>query len=527
MASKWQSKTIMAPADGIVMNLPQNLILDTSWTDGLDVRFGKGYIEKVGGWEKFLPDQLNGPLMAIENYYQFDGDEWLLLITPTSLYKYNPSTYSVTNITGDTPLTGTYEDVIITDTAQDMFVLTNNKDPIKYYDGSPTGTLSDLPGLTDCEYGPEGVSVTSVRAKCILPYNNMLILGGTTENGNDYPQRIRTSQIGNITKFKNNEDGSGECFVGDLTDGVDWIVRLLPYKNYLVAYKERSIQILNYVGGSIVFDKWPAIVGTGLLAPRAVIDLGDEHLFLGPDNFYSFNFQEVLVAGDDIAEDFFRLLDPSKADLTTSFVVEEKSEAWFVFVSINSTTGYHDMAVVYNYETKKWSFRDMPMTAFGFYNLKLDYVIDEMEMTIDAADMRFDDSTNLANSPLNLCGDANGYIYQFKGNSKDGSDIACFATSKLFDFELPFNLKRLLRIQFMVSREGPYNMLVDIGTAANVDEPIVWHPQKRMSLERTMPPWIDVDVTGRYFKIKLSTLEKDQPFKLTGMIFYYTVRGSR
>ncbi len=519
-----KTKAVMAPSKGIIKKeeFPVNLIPDDAWSDGLNVRFGNGYIEKVSGWQKFIGQQLDGPIVAIDNYYHFNGDEYLMFVTPATVYKYDITNNTAVGIT--TNLTGDTSDIITTETAQDLFLLTNGKDAVKYWDGV-AASIVDLPGLDDCVNADQTAGVVVNSARCIASFNNFLLLGGTTEDGYSYPQRIRWSQMGNIQKWKLETDGSGQAGWGDLTDGVDWIVRLVPFQNYLVAYKERSIQVLTYVGGTTIFDKWPARMGTGLLAPKAIVDLGDEHLFLGPDNFYSFTMQEVLVAGDAIGKDFFGMLDPEKADLTTAFVVEEQSEAWFTFVSANSPDGLHDMAVIYNYDTKAWSIREMPMTAFGYYRAKENMTIDSFDVEIDSMNMAFDDSTNLSNSPINLCADAQGYIYVLSGHSKDGADLACYGRTKLFDFDRPDKLKRANRIQFMISREGAYGLEVRVGTAANVDEPISWSDTQYMSLDKTSPPWIDIDITDRYMMFEFGTPGKDQPFRITGYIVYYEERG--
>jgi hypothetical protein len=511
---------IMAPSAGINKNLPKNLIKDAMWSDGNNIHFGPGYMEKVGGWRKFMTDQLEGTVMAIDNYFKFNGDSYLMFITTRRVYYYDPVTTTVVDITGSTPLTGESENIVITENAQDWFIITNGVDPIKYWDGV-SASIADLPGLTDADGG-----VTSVRAKAMLYMQNFLILFNTIENGVPCPQRMRNSQINDITKWKKNTDGSGESFWGDLTDGVDWGVRLMPFANYVVAYKERSIQILSYVGGDLVWDKRPAIIGTGLLAPRAIIDMGDEHIFIGPDNIYSFDLVDVKIAGDDIEKEFFRLLDPGKANLTTAFFIEETPEAWFAFVSTTSPDGLPDKAVVYNTDTKAWSIRDLPFTCYGYYNLVDDPVWDTDDEPWDTDDTAWDDSRSLANAPINLAGDKNGYIYVFDGNSKDGADLSCFVRTKLFDFKNPFAMKRAKRIQFMVSREGAYNLLVRVGTVANVDEEIEWSEPVPMSLDKTSPPWIDIDVTSRYMMFEFSTLKADQPFRITGYAIYYETRGA-
>ncbi len=467
---------------------------------------------------------LTGTLQAIDNYYKRDGSDWLMLITARRAYYYDATNKTFVDITGNSDLTGDDKHTVSSENAADCFIFTNGIDPIKYWTG--VGNIADLPGLTDCEPGPEGDEVISVRAKCMVYWNNFLILGDTTENGYHKPQRIRWSKLGEIFVWKNDADGNGEAGAADLSEGVDWVQALRPLGSSLIAYKERSIQVMSYVGGDQIWDLRPAITGTGLLAPRALCDLGDEHIFIGPDNFYSFDGIEPKIAGDAVAKEFFRILEPSRSGMTANFFIEEIPEAWFPFVSIDSPDGYPDRAVVYNSDTKAWSWRDMPMLAFGYYQRSSDITIDDMEFVIDSWNEQIDSSVNLENSPINLCGDGNGVIYALEGNSQNGADIESTLTSKLLDLDDPGSVKRLLRVQLMISREGEGRMLpVEVGTCGNVEDPILWYGPYNMNLDVTYPPWIDLDLSGRYFAIRLGTKKKDEPFKLTGYILNYDVRG--
>lgn len=510
-------KVVLSPDKGIQKYKPKDLIDDAGWSEGNNVHFCTGYMQKVSGWQKWYNSSLGSPILGIDNFYKYNGDSWLIICTNDKIYKYNTTTKVFDEI--GTGLLATQDHPVFIDTANDTMIYTNGVDKIKSWDGVAT-TISDLAGLTDCEG-----EVTDVRAKCMIYTNNFLMLGGTTENGIACPQRIRWSRIGNINNWKNETDGTGQAGWADLSDGVDWIQRILPFQNYIIVYKERSIQVLSYVGGTTIWDKRPAIVGTGLLAPNAIIDLGTEQIFIGPDNIYSYDLVEVKIAGDEISKDFFKDLDPSKSHMTTSFFIEETPEAWFPYVSVNSPNGYHDRALVYNVDTKAWSIRDMPMSAYGFWNLDAGKTIDEYTEPIDSYNEEFDTSTKLANAPINLCGDANGYIYVLDGQSKDGVDLSCYVCSKLFDLDNPGVMKRLKRIQLMTSREGSYNLPIYVGTCDNVDEEIVWHGPYDMNLDKTYPPWVDVDLTSRYFMIKMGTENKDEPFKLTGYILYYDVRS--
>jgi hypothetical protein len=46
-----------------------------------------------------------------------------------------------------------------------------------------------------------------------------------------------------------------------------------------------------------------------------------------------------------------------------------------------------------------------------------------------------------------------------------------------------------------------------------------------MNLSKTYPPWIDLDISGRYLCIQFGTENKNEPFKLSGYVMYYQERG--
>lgn len=572
-------KAIIPVDKGLNYNNMQFMIPEAQWKDGMNVHFGNGFAEKVEGWFKFFPDPLDGAVCHMNNFYTSKDDSYLMFITPTKCYAYTSG--DAAPIVVGTALNGDIEKACTDDTYDDLFVFTNQIDPIKMWDGAgvvknlpgaraggswaasraytkydsltvsgktyvcvqagtsglsappwpASGTVTDgtviweyfgLSGLEDKDYTPQGID----SCRFVVKFAGFLFAGGTKEDGVFYPQRLRFCQWNNLFRWKNNADGSGQAGWLNFSDGVDWMQNAQPLGNYLVVYKERSICIMTYVGGSQIFNQRTAIQGIGLIAPQALINLGDEHIFVGPDNIYSYDLLEPKMAGDDIRTEFFRLLDPSYTCNIRGFFIEEVPEAYFSFTSINSEDNTNDMALVYNTETKAWSIRELPMTAFGYWSKTTDDAIDNDEEEIDSDNTTWDDSRDLQNSPTNLCADKNGYIYQLGGHSKDSADISFYLQTGLMALDEPEMLKRLKRIQFMISREGNYNLKVEIGTAANVDEPIEWQQTRYMSLDRTTPPWVDCDVTGRYFSIRVSNELKNQPVRISGMIYTYELRGA-
>ena len=580
---------VLIPIDkGLNFNNLKFQVPETQWSNGMNAHFGNGYVEKCGGWQKFFANPLTGAVLHIDNFYTSTDDSFLMLITPTKCYAFTSGDDAPVDITDETnavpavaiPLIGNTEKACSSDTIDNTFLFTNQMDPLKMWTG--TGKIKNLPGahagaswaaatayskhdsLTESngnylciQAGTSGAAKPTFPAtgtvsdgtivweylgrsgledideysysidscKFVVNFAGFCIVGGTVEDGVHRPQRLRWSQWNSLHRWKNNTDGSGQAGWMELSDGVDWVQNARPLGNYLVVYKERSICILSYVGGEDIWQQRPAIIGIGLLAPQALIDMGDEHIFVGPDNIYSYNLMEPKTAGDDIRTEFFRLLDPGYTANIKSFFIEETPEAYFAFTSVNSEDHTNDMALAYNTDTKAWSIRELPMTAFGYWSKTTDDSIDSDEETIDSDDTTWDDSRDMQNSPTNLCADKDGYVYYFSGHSKDGADIAFFLETGLMALEDSTVMKRLKRIQFMISREGAYDLRVEIGTANSIDEEVVWQQTKLLSLDRKAQAWVDCDVTGRYFQIRLSNDKADQPMRISGMILEYEMRG--
>jgi len=177
-------KNISAPDKGINKYLPKQLIDDKAWADGYNMHFGPGYARKVTGWQKFLNfpaawaastaysagdycvpgtannhvykcttagtsaaaeptwptaaggtvtdggaiwtevgyNKLSGIVMAMDNYYKYNGDDYLMAVTTSHVYYYDSANNTFVDITGSTPLTGTADSPVATENAQNYFV---------------------------------------------------------------------------------------------------------------------------------------------------------------------------------------------------------------------------------------------------------------------------------------------------------------------------------------------------------------------------------------------------------------------
>ena len=382
---------------------------------------------------------LDSRFMHSDEYFQRNGSEFLLAVSLVATYLYTAGVGPFTSIQ-DTPFTGDIDQFFDSDTGFDTFFLTNGLDPVRQWNG--TGTISVVPGLTSVEGG-----FTNVTGNLIRSFSGFMILLSTTETGNPYPQRVRWCVFGQPGNWTNDINGNGQAGSNDLADDVGFILWATVFNNYLCIYKERSIYLMQYVGPPTIFSFQRVINGVGLLAQRSVADLGDEHAFLGNDNFYTFNGISIDPIGNAIKNYFFSDLDPGYRNRVQAFVVEEDDEVWWVYASGATTysdgtphaPGDPDKAVVWNYLNNTWAIRDNPGTYWFYYQ----HLIQNTWQTVPdlswaATAGNWNDKRFTANFPLNLSGMVDGSVVQYGGvYDKLGIPFTKSLQTKFLDFGKP------------------------------------------------------------------------------------------
>jgi len=444
-----QIKPILAPRGGLNYSLPADLISELEMSDGQNVFFEDGKVKKRYGYTTMgdnLP--LDGAIVGIDQFYDFQGNNWLLVLTENEIYKWLPASSLWSKITDDT-FTGTdsnffsYDYVRKSTETNPWWVCTNGVDKIKKFTG--TGTISDL--ITDYPAG-----VTSLLAKYLAEFKTYLILMDVTEQGNRYPQRVRWSDTADPEDFIN-----GNANYQDLS-GADWIVGGTKFKgDYFVVFKERSVWVSYATGDSDIFQFDQKITGTGCSAGGTIESLGDELIFLGWDDVYVFNGIDYEPIGTPIQRKLFATMNPEEMSRSFGVVIEEQKEYWLFLPSTNKShisgsgvSTYPDIAWCFNYNLNKWtrhSYNDF-ITGYGYYELEATMTIDDLIGTIDQQTWKFDDRTILQTAPINLFGDKDGYVYQYDRlvNNEDGETIDAWFSTKDFNPTQLMQRFRLLRI---------------------------------------------------------------------------------
>ena len=381
----------------------------------------------------------------------------------------------------------------------------------------------------------EGTGVTDLTARCVEMYKGFLFVANTQEGEKEYPYRVRWSQWQNPRMWHNNEDGSGMSNYVDVDDTEGKIVAMKTLGDALYVYKERSIISFTFTGGEdTVFSKEVVTTKTGLISPEAIVEFSHMHLFVGHNDIYAFDGNTCVPIGDEVSHWFFDNLKPEDIDKIRGYYNEESQDAVFVFSNTTNTGDNLNRALTYNTKQRTWSVREMYITAVGEYRQTKDRVIDETSTVMDEDNAEIDSALFKKDKHLTMVGDENGNLYLLKGDEDTRLDkFEGYVITKTHHMDSPDRIKRLLRIQFHIETvPTDYNLYCQVGWGWNAETPMHWEERQYMNLKEPNPwynhhiaPFVDVDLSARYFQIRFGTENNKEPFRILGYTLFYQLRS--
>lgn len=516
--ARLKTETVRRPDLGVIRSAPFEQVDPRALMDAQNVRARPGRIEKVKGWDEFSATALPGAIMLVDVARFLSGTEIMIVADTKRAYKYNTSTGVLDDITAS-DLTTSDAWPHFAGMWKDYWIYTNALSLVKKWSGALN--LTTLAGLaTDAE--PGGVAVQ--KAKVLCPAGPFLLIGNTTEDGSPYLTRVRWNKFDVLEVWKNDASGNGQAGYMDVSEEASEIKNIVPLGNYYAVYKQKSVHLLTYVGLPFVWARRQVVVNRGLIAPKAIVSLGDFHVCAFTDNFYIFNGATLQRIGDPIRDDFFADLNPNKKDLMFAFHLEDKAEVVFAYPSLSATVC--DKAWVYNYITNAWTPRDFPFAAGTAYLSQLTTAWQDAVGTWGAQTIAWSDRTFLANAPVPIVGSASTKkIYQYDTtDAKAGAAIDGYLTSVFSDFGFPDRVKRLLRIK-PVCEKLDVDMLVYVITGNNSrgdsteNGPYAYNP--------STDEFVDVDHAARFIAVKFRSANANEPFTVSGWFVEFELQEDR
>ena len=412
--------------------------------------------------------------------------------------------------------TGDEDNFFSTCNMNNTFIATNGVDQPQEWPG--TGNFGDL--TTTLATG----SITT--SEVVISFKDHLVFFSNTENAADCPQRASWTNIGTTEDFV-----AGTAGYQDLVDDESWVVAAEQIgENEYAVYKERSIVKMTWVGGHTPFRFNTMVKGTGALSKEGVVDVGGEHMVIGPDVIYAYKGEkEIEVLDDVVKKELYDGLDGTNSGRVFLMFVEEDDELQ-VWVPTEASTP--DLVWCYNVVEEIWYRKVRNMTGYGFYQMQAGLTIGDLVGTIGEQNWRFGDALVKAYSPITLVGDTNGKVYKLDKTTLNNDGSAITNEFQTPDFTLPdtpeyLNMfMRVAQLSFEVSGNS-------VTTEWSSDEGSTWHPTQGGGTNTTTLDSIfkyyqqDFDATERMIRFRFRNTTASSGFKLRYYGFYWIPRSGR
>jgi hypothetical protein len=230
------------------------------------------------------------------------------------------------------------------------------------------GEAQDLPnwGVTAAiPSGPLDTWKEESRCEVMRPFKNYLMaLDCYDDQQIRYPSMVRWSSPAfqgapppSWDPYKTGE-GAG---LYNLADSEGKIVDGLTLGDYFVVYKTDAVWLMDVIGGEAVF-RFRKLFGdgSGALSKDCIGEYNGKHFVMTPLGAYIHNASSKEEIMDNWVKDkFFNEVDEAYLGDTKVVVDNNNQEIWVYYISKASSTTWADKALVWDWDTKEWSSRDL------------------------------------------------------------------------------------------------------------------------------------------------------------------------
>jgi hypothetical protein len=420
-----------------------------------------------------------------------------------------PTDAAPVDITG-TALTGEDEDWVDFVTFKNLLIFTNGRDPIQKWDGI-SATVQPLGG-------------SPPKARRIAVFQNHVVLAWIDPTGTTpQPQQIRWSDLGLAEVWS-----GGEAGALSFVDEPSGVLEIVPLRDSLIAYKEDAIYVVEYTGFPFTMSTRRLATGTGIFAPRMVVDVRDAHYFVGTDRqIYRLTLSGPEPIGQAVRVGMFEELAYQYRHRSFGFLNDADNEVYFVIPT--STSKDPNVAYILSYLEDKWGRRELPATAASAKGVRQlrDLTWDEVSTPWDALTTTWDGTRSSKGADIIMHGDASGKVYKHTVDQNDANGVAIDGdlTTKMFDFGDPTRHKRLERLHIFYEPQPSTTLsLYVLARESPSGAPTTYGPYSISLADTTADAWIDLNITARFFQFRFRNNALNQPFAITGFVPVYYMR---
>ena len=350
-------KTVPVPDRGIDYSLKPHAIDPRAWLILNGFRTKNGTIRSFPGWDTVGAPPLGTPIVGMAEYFRpLTLERMHVVLTGAAAYSLALGSGALTDITGASVLVASpqrpWSTIVF---GGQVHIASLDTDGLHTWNG--TGNFTKIPGAPTFAF--------------IATLNDYLI-GFYERVGSDhYPYSLRWAAEATNDKWIADDTVDAGDF--DIRDSPDKGVALYKLGDDLIAYKERTVVPITYIGGNEIFGRRAAVAGVGLIGPYALAAAGDRHIFMGQETFYSYTGGNVVddSVGDAIRDLVYADLNfDIKEQVRCIFMRDALEIVWFYPSRQNLTGVGCDKAVIYNLKDGTWA---GPMSILDYITFAVNF----------------------------------------------------------------------------------------------------------------------------------------------------------
>lgn len=361
---------------GVISDIPPFDLPPDTWSNANNVRFQANRVQKLGGCVATILDNMPNkqPLAVVQRPMKNEmiygtGDEVTKI---GSIYRTeggdhediswqdedgNPKTYEVTP-ESSWSYTTLSNAIIMTTPLENPQGIVPTQDHFETIPGWGKPSFSDP------------TKVVNWKTNRIRAYKNYLLCLGMIEDGIEFPQRVRWSDIAYVDSLPANWHQDNENTDGgfsDLSDSLSYIIDGRPLRDSFIIYTNRDTFIMDYVGGNFVFTFRKIFSDSGILAPDCCVEFEGKHFVISEDDIFVHNgsTRKSIVTGR-VKDRLLSEISSVNPKATKVYSYPTKKEIWLTYAvpgpkdRDDYPTYSTNRVAIWSWEYDTWSFGDIP-----------------------------------------------------------------------------------------------------------------------------------------------------------------------
>lgn len=228
----------------------------------------------------------------------------------------------------------------------------------------------ELPGWG--KSNKDSSTVYDWKTPVIRSFKNYLLALSTIEDGIDYPQRVRWSDVSYVNALPTNwhqDDPNTDGGFNDLSSSTGKIVDGCTLSDKFILYTDKETYIMSYIGGDFIFEFTKLFSDSGLLAPECVCEFEGKHFVISENDIFIHNGSSKEPVASGRVKDFLLTeISSSNSQATKVFAYPKRKEIWIQYISsgiadsedVDDPFGFAcNRAAIWNYEYNTWYFTEL------------------------------------------------------------------------------------------------------------------------------------------------------------------------